>query len=310
MKAVKALAASAVAVATWLATPGLGLAQSLPQTRTVVVSAVDKDGVPVKDLTATDLEIKVAGKVQRVVDIQPATGPLRIAVLVADGGTGGFQAGLAQFVQKLYGRAEFQFTSVLVQPEELGRYSGDRSGIIPALNRLGPRGSQRTGAQLVEAILGATTDIKSEKSRAVMLVARIGGEAASELDPKQVRSRLRESGAILYVVSVSGANRRPAETASAAGTDNGALARAQLADADAVDGAMTLGLILGDGSRESGGRHAEVVSNTMIKAFESVADELLGQYEVTYTVPDNLKPTDRFAVASKRRGLTVRAPSR
>lgn len=310
MNRTTSMLASAVTLTLTVAAPSDGWAQATSASRKVIVSAVDRDNVPIKDLTAADLEIKVAGKVQTVVNVQPAAGPLRIAVLVADGGTGGFQAGLGQFAQKLYGRAEFQFTSVMVQPERLGPYSGDRNGIVPALNRLGPRGSQRSGAQLVEAILDATKDIKTETSRSVILVVRIGGEAPSDIDARQVRARLRESGAALYVLSISGANRRPAETASSAGGDNIARARAQLADADAVDGAMTLGSVLGDGAKESGGRHDEVVSTTMIKAFESVADELLGQYEVTYTVPDNFKPTDKFAVSAKRRNLTVRAPSR
>lgn len=292
-------------------TASVVVAQSgAPASRRITVTAVDKEGVPVKDLTAADLEIKIAGKVQKVLGLEPAADMLRVSVLVADGATGGFQAGLGQFVQKLYGRAEFQFTQVLVQPEKLGPWTKDRAGILPALNRLGPRGSQRTGAQVMEAILEATKDVHAEATRPVILVARIGGEGQSDLNPKIVRTELQNSRAQLYVISVGGSNRAPSSTADSADTDSVSLARAQMADTEASESATNLALILGDGSRESGGRHLEVVSNTMIKAFNSVADELLGQYDVTVTVPENVKPTDRLSVSAKRKGLTVRAPAR
>ncbi len=56
------------------------------------------------------------------------------------------------------------------------------------------------------------------------------------------------------------------------------------------DGVPVADVVLGDGSKESGGRQDQVVSATMVKVLEGIADELLNQYEVTYTVPDNIKP--------------------
>ena len=53
----------------------------------------DKDGAAVTDLQAADFEIKVGGKVQEVAGVRPAAVPLRIAILVADQGTGAFQLG-------------------------------------------------------------------------------------------------------------------------------------------------------------------------------------------------------------------------
>ena len=44
---------------------------------------------------------------------------------------------------------------------------------------------------------------------------------------------------------------------------------------------MNLALLLGDGSKESGGRHEQVVSATMVTRLEGVADELLNQCDVT-----------------------------
>lgn len=300
----------AVPAALLLSAACADVAAQTPAMRAVVVSAVGRDNVPVKDLVAADLEVKVAGKVQQVVDVQPATEQLRVAVLVADGGTGAYQLGLAQFVQKLYGRAEFQFTSMLPQPEKLGPYASDRNTLVPILNKLGQRAGARTGAQLSEALLDATKDVRTEATRPVIVIARLGGEAPSDLSAKTVRTELQKSGAILYVVSAQGANRLPGRAIESSSTDGATRAIGQAYDSDQTDRSMNLALILGDGSRESGGRHDEVASVTLAKAFDSIADELLGQYRVTYTVPENLKPTDKFSVASKRRGLVVRAPSR
>jgi len=68
--------------------------------------------------------------------------------------------------------------------------------------------------------------------------------------------------------------------------------------------------VLGDGAKESGGHHDQVIATTHAKALEQLADELLHQYEITYTLPDGVKPSDRLSVSSKRKGVTLRAPSR
>jgi len=68
--------------------------------------------------------------------------------------------------------------------------------------------------------------------------------------------------------------------------------------------------VLGGGVGESGGRQIDVAVNTMRPAMQQVATELLNQYEITYTLPSGTKPNDRIAVTTKRKGVTVRAPTR
>jgi hypothetical protein len=48
----------------------------------------------------------------------------------------------------------------------------------------------------------------------------------------------------------------------------------------------------------------------MASSLERLGDELLHQYQITFTVPEGLKAGDKIVVSSKRKGLTVRAPSR
>jgi hypothetical protein len=278
-----------------------------PRTRTVIVSAIDKNGSAVADLQADELQMKQGGKTLEVVGARPADTPLRIALIVADGGTGAFQLGLATFMQKLLGRAEFALISVIVQPEQVVDYSADAGVLSAGLSRLGRRQRER-GAQLMEAIQDATREIRREAKRPVIVVMRIGVEATTAIAGKDLRDELRKSGAILYVISTAGAQ-RPAPS-QIRGTDAVSVQQGQMRDAELAEAASNLALVLGDGSKESGGRHDEVVSTSLVSSLEHVADELLHQYEITYVVPDGVKPSDKLSVSSKRKGVDVHAPSR
>jgi VWFA-related protein len=259
------------------------------RTRITYLSALDRDGAPVTDLQATDLEVKAGGKVQTIVNLKATTTPMRIAILDADQGTGAYQAGIARFMQALLERAEFSLTSVIVQADKLTDYSQDGPVLSEGLKKLGQRGRQ-VGAQLLEAINEAAKSVNAEGKRPVIVVTRLGGEGGTTLQGKEVMEQLRKSRAILYVVSAAGA-----ESSS---------------DSGISETAQQLSIVLGDGSRESGGRHDVVVGATMTQAVQKIANELLHQYEVTYEGADTLKPGDRLQVSTKRKGVTVRAPSR
>src|SRR5918999_1323903 len=72
-----------------------------PQARAVYVSVTQKDGAPVTDLTAADFDVKEGGKPCQVVGAELTKTPLRLALIVADAGTGAFQYPLISLVQKL-----------------------------------------------------------------------------------------------------------------------------------------------------------------------------------------------------------------
>jgi hypothetical protein len=230
---------------------------------------------------------------------------MRIALVVSDAGTGGFQGGIATFIQKLSGHAEFALISLLVQPETVVDYSSETGILRAGLQRLGARGLQR-GAQLLETIQEVAKHVRREATRPVIVVVRVGGEASTTISGRDVREQLRKSGAILYVISTVGAQR----SAPSAAREGISTEQAQLHDDEAVESAHNLGLVLGDGSRESGGRHDQVISTTLIPTLEQLADELLNQYVLTCVLPDGVKPTDRLSVSSKRKGITIRSPSR
>ena len=260
----------------------------------------------VPDLQPADIIVKAGGKLLEVVRTEPAAAPLRIAVIVSDAGTGGFQQGIASFVQRLTDRAEVGLVSVLPQPEVVTNFTSDAAVLREGVRRLGARGRQ-DGAQVMEAIQEATKGVVSEGQRPVILVLRVGVEGTTPLDGGDVRERLRRSGAMLYVISTASAARQPPSSARTGLSKE----QAQLHDDEIAASRRNLAEVLGDGARESGGRHDEIVATTSVSpALQRIADELLNQYAVTCAVPQGVKANDKLSVTVKRKGLKIQAPAR
>ena len=278
-----------------------------PITQTLYITALDNKGVPITDLAPAELEVQAGGKAMEIVRMQPGQMPFRIAVIVSDGGTGGFQQGVANFMQKLLGHAEFGLISVVTQPEVVSEYASEGAILKAAVGRVGPRGRTRAaGPQLMEAIQAATKGVASDGRRPVILVLRAGGEAETTLQGDDIREDLRKSGAVLYVVSTVGAQ-RPGASSARTGISS---EQAQLHDADTATSTLNIQQVLGDGSRESGGRHDQVISTTLVPALVRIADELLSQYSVTCVLPGGVRANDKLSFSTRRRGTKIQAPAR
>ena len=298
------LSAMTVAVAVAAAQSGAGALQS--STRTFYLSAFDDKGRMVPDLQPADIIVKAGGRLLEVMRAEQAVAPLRIAVIVSDAGTGGFQQGIASFVQRLIDRAEFGLVSVLTQPEVVTNFSSDAVVLRDGVRRLGVRGRQ-DGAQVMEAIQDATKGVVSEGWRPIILILRVGVEGTTPLDGAEVRARLRGSGAVLYVISTASAARRPPSSARTGISAE----QAQLHDDEIAASRRNLAEVLSDGARESGGRHDEIVATTSVSpALERIADELLNQYEVSCAAPEGVKTNDKLSITVKRKGVKVQAPAR
>lgn len=277
------------------------------ETRTIYVTVFGNNGVPETNLEALEFAIKAGGRPLEIVRAEPAQAAMRVALIVSDAGTGGFQASIASFIQKLLGKAEFSLVTVITQPEITMPYTSLGADLREGIRRVGPRGRlPGAGAQLMEAIQETIKGVRMDGRRPVILVLRVGNEGVTPLDGDQVRDQLRQSGAVMYVVSTLGAT-RPAAPSARAGISS---EQAQMQDEEVRTSALNLGQVLGDGSRESGGRHDQVVSTTLIPSLERVADELLSQYALTVVIPDRFKPNDKISVSTTRKGTKVQAPAR
>lgn len=277
--------------------------------RTFFATAVTKDGTPVTDLVESDLEVKEGGKVQEVKSVKLSTTPLRVHVIVSDNGTGAFQLGVLRFAQALIDRSSFALTSLLVQPDRVTNFTRDGDQVGAGIQRLGRRGAANGGAQLMEAMSEALKDIAAPGAHPILVVLRMGAEGSSTIRDTSIRDALRTTGTTLYVISRAGASKAPTMTGGAAGMSSEVAAQ-QNAESDRNDGFINLNLVLGDGSRDSGGYQVETPLTSAVPALERLAAEIKNQYEVTYVLPAGTKPSDKLQVTTKRKNVTLRAPQK
>ena len=273
-----ALAGLTLTITTRPTTAGARAAETL---RTVYFSAVDGKSAAVSDLTAADITLKEGGRDQKITKLELASAPMQIVVIVDDRGTGGFQVALAQFVQTTFGKAQYQIAMMNPQSTKLTQgFTGDADPLRAALGRLGQRGRVDVdGEQIVDAVRSAAKDlVQAKAARPVIVVLSASGETALSDRATEAMNDLKDSGAGLNVVYFTSAG---------------------------------LGKVLGDGPKQSGGQILPANgSAAFVQALARVADSLLHQYVVTYSLPDGVKMNERLEIKTTRKGLTLVAPTR
>jgi hypothetical protein len=264
-----------------LAMPAIGHAsRGAEVTRTVYFSAVDAKGTSVTDLAASDLAVKENGKDRAIASVAPATDPLYVSLLVDDGGSGGFQGAVAQLIDALLGRARFAISAFNPQPSKVADFTGEVGVLKTAINSIGPRGKiMSSGDQMIDAVADAAKDLQQRKAaRAAIVVMTVAGEPVQSTQADPALNTLKSSGASLSVVYLAG---------------------------------LGLGQVLGDGPKRSGGTSQQIGGGVVAgPILAKIADNLLHQYKLTYTLPDGVKPNEKFALTTSRKDVTLLAPSR
>jgi hypothetical protein len=286
----------AIGVAVWCGVgPGTTVHLAAQQgERAVYVTVADRTGAPVPDLTPVDFTVREGGQVRQVVSVAPATERMRVAILVEESLTsaGGVRAGLGEFIRRMQPHSEMSLVVMGLRNFVLVDYTTDVGALFTAINGLSPVGIQQQVNNVPEGIFEAARAFERDRpERPVMVVVARELMQESSEEPQHVLNQIGRSGAQVEVVSVDSGH---ANVALGGLIDMSA--RAQ---------------ILGDGSRQSGGRRILVQALTGVpRALQEIASGLLSQYVVTFAVPDDARPSDRLSVGLQRRGLTMRAPSR
>ena len=259
--------------------------------RTVYVTVVDGNGAAMTDLTAADLVVKEGGKEREIVKAGRASAKMRLTIAVEErlmADTSIRQAMFA-FMKRVIDAAEVRLVTIGLRNNTAADYTSALDALVAAINNLTL--NPRPESQVAEGILqvaGEYADAKPERPVLVVL-AFSGGQAG--VDPRTVLEKVRQSGMTMSVVTLIGGTTdtsNPAMLSEHSGREQ----------------------VLGDGPKQSGGRRIELPSTGAFpKALQQIADDLLAQYAITYALPEGVKPDKRFSISSKRRGVTLRAPS-
>ena len=248
--------------------------------RTFYFSAIDSKGVHVTDLTAADLTMKEGGKEREITAVRPATAPMQVSLLVDDAGTGAFQPSVAQFLQTTIGRAQFSIRVLNPQPISVAMLTNDVVALRSAISRMGPRGkTQPDGDQFIAGVSDAAKELQQLRAaRPAIVVLSASGETVSSDIADEALKALKSSGASLSVLYITG---------------------------------VEMGKVLGDGPRQSGGMIQKANGTAAVgPALAKIADNLMNQYVLTYTIPDGVKLNERMSLSTSRKGVTLIAPSR
>lgn len=275
---------SAAGVLVFGNTTGSAQTASVGATRTVYVTAVDREGQPVAGLTAADFTVKEGGKDATVVSVEPARAKMRIALGVTEPlmGSGYVLQSMGNLVVKLAPEAEISLIAIGLSNRVLVPYTSSVATLIAALRAI-PQVERNVAVNAGEGIVDIAREFqKVETERPVMVVIAVDTGQSVSMRHDYVLGAIRDSRVQLHVVAASG------------GGMGGDLSR-----------------VLSDGPRQSGGRQIGVSALSAVQgAMEQIATELTGQYALTYTLPDGVKPSERIAVSLEKRGVTLRAPTR
>jgi hypothetical protein len=245
----------------------------------------------VTDLTAADLVVKEGGKDREIVKAGPASAKMRLTIaveerLMADAAV---RQAMFAFMKRVIDKAEIRLVTIGLRNNTAADYTSALDVLVAGINKLTL--NPRPESQVAEGVNEAASELiaaRPERS-ALVVLAFSGGQAG--VDPRSVLEKVRQSGVTMSAVTLAGGTTDSSSAASLAEQSG----REQ---------------VLGDGPKQSGGRRLEVPSTGAFpQALQQIANDLLAQYAITYTLPEGVKPDKRFSISSKRRGVTLRAPS-
>jgi VWFA-related protein len=284
------LVLSAVVCAVGPQTQAPGKASDV-RTRNIYVSVVDGDGNAVKGLTAADFSVREEGTAREVLRVGPATGDMDIILLVDDSQAATtyipyLRDGLTRFIERMGGKARIGIVTIGERPTNVVERTNDVAALKKGIGRIFSRSG--TGAYLLEGIVEVSRGMQMrETARPVIIALTTEGVEYSNMQGEQVIKELHAGGATFHAIAIG----TPAASLS--------------------DEVRNRNIVLAEGTRQTGGRREQLLSEMAIPTtLEELADELLNQYVVTYGRPDALIPPEKVQVTVNKPGVTARARTR
>jgi VWFA-related protein len=265
------------------------LAAPLAQERSLLVTALEKDGTPIRDLTAADFLIYEDGASRKVTSAAMSTEPLSVLVLIdttksamgTPEPTRDLRLAIQTFVKTVF--AGGQPTQMALMDYAgagtmIRGFTDKVADVEKAAGRLVP--SQRSNSVLLETLIEAAKDVGKRPGprRAIVILDR-GSQETSRVEGGKIVDAVQASGASVWAVS---------------------LQQTSGVSVPARDYALESLTTATGGLRLTG-----VASSAMETLMKKIADALVSQYLVTYVsggTPTSVTP------AATRGATFLRAP--
>lgn len=269
-------------------------------TRHIYITAIDRNGTPIPDLTDKDVVVREDGAARDVIAVQKATAPLQLALLVDDSGPGlrSIRESVGVFIERLAGLAEMTIVSTGGRNSTLVDYTKSVDRLFQGARQLTTRTA--TGAYLLDGVHDAIESLNErEPERPAIVVLTLEGAEFSNRRADRLLDELARSRATLHVVAFG----KPTLKTMTSWND---LPTQSLREN--LDENINRKKFLEDGSRQSGGRFDQVLMDSGLpEAMRALAEELASQYVVVYAHPEGAGASKKLNVSVKRSGVKVRA---
>jgi hypothetical protein len=257
--------------------------------RDMFVTVLDRADKPVLTLGVPDFIVREDGRTREVLRARRATDVLDIALLVDNSQALGSQVNdvreaLEAFIARMRPQAQISIIGLGDRPTIYADYSNNQEQLARGVGRIFP--IQGAGAYTLDAVAEVVKGLAKRKAdRSVVVVLWVGGLEFSNLGYEPLLGDLMAAGTTLHVVVVG--SRTPVDIRTTEGRNRE--------------------LLFDRGTTDTGGRRENVLTSMAAKgAMERLADELLGQYRITFARPDSLIPPEKTEVAVRPAGLKAR----
>ena len=257
--------------------------------RDMFVSVLDKADRPVLTLGVPDFIVREDGRVREVLRARKAADVIEIALLVDTSQALGNQVsdvrkGLEAFIAKMRPQAQISIIGLADRPTIHTDYTNSQEQLARGVGFIFP--VQGAGAYTLDAVDEVLKGFEQRKpERSAIVVVWAGGQEFSTGMYEPLIDGLKARGTALHVIAIGA--RTPPDAATTEGRNRE--------------------LLFDRGTTDTGGRRENIITSmATVDALDHLADELLGQYRITFARPDTLVPPGKTEVAVRPAGLKAR----